>query len=71
MQKSATETTMAKVRTDYGLEFDSQEELEAWEKYIDARLAAAEKSPIVEHEEALRVISEMIKKCDELSYSLA
>ena len=35
-----------------GLVFDSQEELEAWDAYVEERLAKARQTPVISHEEA-------------------
>lgn len=43
----------------YGLSFSTQKEMEAWEAYVDARLEAAEQTPLISHEEALKRLKAM------------
>ena len=48
----------------YGLVFDSQEELEAWDAYIEERLAKARQTPVISYEEAkeeIRLLRESLR----------
>lgn len=51
----------------YGLVFDSQEELEAWDAYVEERLAEARQSPTISHEEMqerFRLLEEKIRDAE-------
>ena len=51
----------------YGLVFDSQEELEAWDAYVEERLAKARQSPTISHEEMqerFRLLEEKIRDAE-------
>lgn len=51
----------------YGLVFDSQEELEAWDVYVEERLAKARQSPTISHEEMqerFRLLEEKIRDAE-------
>lgn len=48
----------------YGLVFDSQEELEAWDAYVEERLAKARQTPVISYEEAkeeIRLLRESLR----------
>ena len=48
----------------YGLVFDSQEELEAWDAYVEERLAKARQTPVISNEEAkeeIRLLRESLR----------
>ena len=51
----------------YGLVFDNQEELEAWDAYVEERLAKARQSPTISHEEMqerFRLLEEKIRDAE-------
>ena len=50
---------MKPVRNHYGLTFASVEERDAWDAWIEQELDAAEQSPLVSHEEAVRHIARL------------
>ena len=48
----------------YGLVFDSREELEAWDTYVEERLAKARQTPVISYEEAkeeIRLLRESLR----------
>jgi len=48
----------------YGLVFDSREELEAWDAYVEERLAKARQTPVISYEEAkeeIRLLRESLR----------
>ena len=48
----------------YGLVFDNQEELEAWDAYVEERLAKARQTPVISYEEAkeeIRLLRESLR----------
>lgn len=47
------------ITNDYGLTFSTQKEMDAWEAYVNARLEAAEQTPLISHEEALKRLKSM------------
>lgn len=62
---------MSEIKTDYGMIFSTPEELDAWEKYVDARLDAAEKSDLITHDEARKRAEALIARLSNVSHSVA
>lgn len=62
---------MSEIKTDYGMVFSSAEELEAWENYVEARLEAALKSPLISHEEARKRADALLARLNDVSHSVA
>ncbi|MDO5091376.1 MAG: hypothetical protein Q4D61_07495 [Cardiobacteriaceae bacterium] len=59
------------IRNSYGMEFSSEEERDEWDAYIAKRLAEAEKTPIVSHEEMKRFFSQLRAEARRVSTEMA